>query len=108
MCSACATELPSLHTTIIFFILCLACWMCVPACMSPSWTCRLAARIDMVPLSPPVCLPPQVDDLLRERGYAVIDAAGLVQWLHMDVSTLQALCPFWNRLPPDAHLKDGG
>jgi hypothetical protein len=60
------------------------------------------------PLSPPICSPADADALLRERGYAVLDAAGLCRLLGQPLSALEALVPFWDDLPPDTHLKDGG
>lgn len=59
-------------------------------------------------LPPPVCPPAQADAQLRERGYAVLDAHGLVALLDLPPDALEPLRPFWDDLPPDAHLKDGG
>jgi hypothetical protein len=59
-------------------------------------------------LAPPVCPPAQVDRELRERGYAVLDAAGLCSLSGLRPEALGALLPFWDDLPPDTHLKDGG
>ncbi|MED5620160.1 2OG-Fe dioxygenase family protein [Ideonella sp. BN130291] len=59
-------------------------------------------------LSPPISPPAEADAQLRERGYAVLDAAGLSELLDLQRGDLDALRPFWNDLPPDAHLKDGG
>lgn len=46
--------------------------------------------------------------MLRERGYAVLDAAGVAAWAGCDAAALQALAPHWDALPSDTHLKDGG
>ena len=46
--------------------------------------------------------------MLRERGYAALDPAGTVALLGSTPAELDALRPYWDRLPPDAHLKDGG
>src|SRR5689334_17206662 len=59
-------------------------------------------------LTPPISPPAYADQQLRERGYAVLDAAGLAQLLSMPASDLRALHAYWNDLPPDQHLKDGG
>jgi hypothetical protein len=59
-------------------------------------------------LQPPLCPPAQADQQLRERGYAVLDAQGLQALLDLPGEALAALPPFWDDLPPDAHLKDGG
>jgi hypothetical protein len=58
--------------------------------------------------APPFCTPVTVDERLRVDGYAVLDPAALRALLPADASELEALRPFWERLPPDAHLKDGG
>jgi hypothetical protein len=57
---------------------------------------------------PPFCPPAQADLELRERGYAVLDAEGLRSLARIEAGALEALLPFWDALPPDAHLKDGG
>lgn len=59
-------------------------------------------------LSPPVTAPSQVDAALQRQGHAVLDAAGLGELLAAAPSQLDRWRPFWNRLPPDQHLRDGG
>lgn len=59
-------------------------------------------------LAPPITPPAQVDAALRERGQAVLDAAGLHALVGAPAGALAAWQPFWDRLPPDAHLRDGG
>jgi hypothetical protein len=59
-------------------------------------------------LSPPVTPKALVDDLLRERGFAVLDAAGLTQLLGTEPATLDDWRAFWDDLPPDRYLRDGG
>jgi hypothetical protein len=61
-------------------------------------------------LAPPTVAPPDVDAALLERGHAVLDAAGLCALLGDGATptTLNAWWPFWDRLPPDTHLRDGG
>jgi hypothetical protein len=59
-------------------------------------------------LAPPVSPPAQVDAALRERGQAVLDAAGLHALIGAAPGALDAWRGFWDRLPPDAHLRDGG
>ncbi|MFM2067840.1 MAG: hypothetical protein RLZZ584_2749 [Pseudomonadota bacterium] len=45
---------------------------------------------------------------LRQQGLAVLPAAGLARLAGQPETALAALAPWWNRLPPDEHLKDGG
>jgi hypothetical protein len=59
-------------------------------------------------LPPPITAPVAVDAALNERGHAVLDAAGLHASLGIAPGTLDAWTAYWNRLPPDAHLRDGG
>jgi hypothetical protein len=59
-------------------------------------------------LSPPTCAADDVDRRLRERGYAVLDPVAVGELLGMAPDALEALRPFWERLPPDTYLKDGG
>lgn len=61
-------------------------------------------------LAPPTVAPAEVDAALRERGHAVLDAAGLRTLIGGDVTadSLNGWWPHWDRLPPDDHLRDGG
>jgi hypothetical protein len=58
--------------------------------------------------------PPFLDDVARldtalaSDGYAVLDAQGFAAASGCGLAACQALAPFWNDLPPDQHLKDGG
>jgi hypothetical protein len=45
---------------------------------------------------------------LADTGFAVIDAASLAALCGLAPSRLAAWAPFWDDLPPDLHLKDGG
>jgi hypothetical protein len=45
---------------------------------------------------------------LGQQGLAVLDAIGLARLSARPPAELQALAPYWNDLPPDEHLKDGG
>jgi len=57
---------------------------------------------------PPSVAPDQVEATLRQRGYAVLDAAGVSAASGCSREALLALLPFWDDLPPDTYLKDGG
>ncbi|MES2957990.1 MAG: 2OG-Fe dioxygenase family protein [Pseudomonadota bacterium] len=59
-------------------------------------------------LAPPITAAQAVDNTLRERGHAVLDAAGLRTSLGAVPQALEAWPSYWDRLPPDAHLRDGG
>ena len=59
-------------------------------------------------LTPPITEPTGLDAALRERGHAVLSAAGLARMLGAPSAALEALRPSWNELPPDEHLRDGG
>lgn len=59
-------------------------------------------------LAPPNCEPAELTDRLRVDGYAVLEPAALRALLPARAEELDALLPFWERLPSDEHLKDGG
>ena len=59
-------------------------------------------------LAPPITAASEVDAALREHGHAVLDAAGLFTGLGARAGALDVWQPYWTRLPPDAHLRDGG
>ncbi|MBS0308628.1 MAG: 2OG-Fe dioxygenase family protein [Proteobacteria bacterium] len=50
----------------------------------------------------------QLPATLRQRGFAVLDAASVCNLAACTPLQLQALSPSWNDLPVDHHLKDGG
>jgi hypothetical protein len=58
--------------------------------------------------APPWTAPAELPDALREHGHAVLSPASVSQLLHTDLDQLTAWSAFWNDLPPDAHLRDGG
>ena len=59
-------------------------------------------------LAPPITAAGEVDAALRERGHAVLDGADLHARLGVAIGALDVWQPYWNRLPPDVHLRDGG
>ena len=59
-------------------------------------------------LPPPITAVNAVDAALHEHGHAVLDAAGLHAALGAARGALDAWPVYWSRLPPDAHLRDGG
>ncbi len=59
--------------------------------------------------SPPVLAEPhQLDAILHQQGYAVLDAPGFALLAGVDLAQLNDLKPQWNQLPPDTYLKGGG
>ena len=59
-------------------------------------------------LTPPITAPGKLDAALRDRGHAVLSAAGLRELLGASFDQIDSLRPSWNDLPPDSHLRDGG
>ncbi|MDP9043370.1 MAG: 2OG-Fe dioxygenase family protein [Pseudomonadota bacterium] len=59
-------------------------------------------------LAPPFVAPTQLDAALRERGHAVVDPAALAALTQTPLSDLDALRPYWDDLPADEHMRDGG
>ncbi|WP_269633744.1 2OG-Fe dioxygenase family protein [Pelomonas sp. BJYL3] len=57
---------------------------------------------------PPYASATQFEDRLRELGSAVIAPESLCLWAGLRAEDLQSLTPFWDELPPDTHLRDGG
>lgn len=62
------------------------------------------------PINPPPALTvlAELDAQLRLAGYAVLDAASFVRLSDVALQQLHAWDRFWQHLPPDAHLRDGG
>jgi hypothetical protein len=59
-------------------------------------------------LPPPITPPAALVDTLRRQGHAALDPAGLAELAALDLARLDAWRPAWDRLPPDAYLRDGG
>jgi hypothetical protein len=57
---------------------------------------------------PPLTALADLQPQLASAGFAVLDAASLARWTGAVPADLQALAGFWDDLPPDAHLRDGG
>lgn len=47
-------------------------------------------------------------DTLRDQGFVLLQSARLQQLAGIDASFLARLAPWWDDLPPDPHLRDGG
>jgi hypothetical protein len=57
---------------------------------------------------PSLAHPDELGLALQRTGFAVLDAASVTALSACTAGGLAGLQPFWNALPPDAHLKDGG
>jgi hypothetical protein len=58
--------------------------------------------------SPPLTPLSELDTHLHSAGYAVLDAASLSRLTGVAGAQLLAWQAFWDDLPPDPHLRDGG
>jgi hypothetical protein len=59
-------------------------------------------------LAPPVTPPAEVDAVLARDGFAVLDAQGMAQLVPARAAALDAWLPYWDNLPADHYLRDGG
>jgi hypothetical protein len=59
-------------------------------------------------LAPVWTAPSEVDAALAERGHAVLSPAGISGLLGAPLEALAAWPAYWNDLPPDTYLRDGG
>ncbi|MFT3665230.1 2OG-Fe dioxygenase family protein [Piscinibacter sp.] len=59
-------------------------------------------------LAPDFTEPDALDDALRRDGHAALAPEGLARLTGLAPASFDAWLPSWNRLPPDAHLRDGG
>lgn len=59
-------------------------------------------------LAPPLTPLREIDQALKVDGYAVVSAQTVAQFSHVELSSLQSLIQFWENLPRDPYLKDGG
>jgi len=61
-----------------------------------------------VGLAPPLTPLKQIDEALHNDGYAVLSAETVAEFSHVALSSLQGLNQYWENLPRDPYLKDGG
>ncbi|MFN3494489.1 MAG: 2OG-Fe dioxygenase family protein, partial [Hydrogenophaga sp.] len=57
---------------------------------------------------PPYVPLSELDQRLQSRGFALLSADSVRQWLGASGADLQQLQQAWTDLPPDEYLKDGG
>jgi hypothetical protein len=64
----------------------------------------------MIPsFAPPALAQPEaLDAVLKQQGFAVLDAASMCALSGCSLRALEALRGEWSDLPPDAYLRDGG
>ena len=59
-------------------------------------------------LLPPLTPVKELPQSLRDQGYAVLSAQDVAKIAHVDLEQLLSLNQFWEGLPRDPYLKDGG
>lgn len=59
-------------------------------------------------LAPTFTAPDSLDDALRRDGHAALAPEALAQLAGLAFASFDAWLPGWDRLPPDAYLRDGG
>ena len=59
-------------------------------------------------LSPPLTPLKELANSLRGDGFAIVSARDVAQIAHADLDQLQDLTQFWEELPRDPYLRDGG
>ena len=57
---------------------------------------------------PPLTALKDLEDQLQSAGFAVLDASSTARLADSQPTALQQLARFWDDLPPDQHLRDGG
>ena len=60
------------------------------------------------PLNPPLTSAKELAHGLRENGYVVASAETVAELAHVPLTNLQGLSQYWEGLPRDPYLKDGG
>ena len=62
----------------------------------------------ILPLTPPLTQSKELAQALRTDGYVVASAETVAELAHIPLSGLAALSQYWEGLPRDPYLKDGG
>jgi hypothetical protein len=62
----------------------------------------------IVPLTPPLTQTKELAQALRADGYVVASAETAAELAHIPLSGLESLSQYWEGLPRDPYLKDGG
>jgi len=58
--------------------------------------------------APPAIAAAELETTMRTQGFAVLGPQGMSEFLQRPLSALDALPGYWNDLPPDTYLRDGG
>lgn len=58
--------------------------------------------------TPPFVGAERRQEALRVHGQALLTPDAVMQWMDLSLHDLTAMHAFWDKLPPDPHLKDGG
>ncbi len=59
-------------------------------------------------LAPSTVSVDQLNTTIAHKGYGVLSASSVAQWVGCDLDELLALSSDWDDMPPDNYLKDGG
>lgn len=59
-------------------------------------------------LSPPLTQAKAITQALRDDGFAVVSAETVAQVCNVSVAGLESMTPYWEGLPRDPYLRDGG
>lgn len=59
-------------------------------------------------LKPPLTAPKELDAVIQQQGFAVLNAQSVAELGATTVDALKRLEPSWDSLAPDLYLKDGG
>jgi hypothetical protein len=62
----------------------------------------------MIEISPPLTSLAHLDEQLKTRGYAILDAASVCTWSGCSLDELTQMKASWTDMPVDQYLKDGG
>jgi hypothetical protein len=59
-------------------------------------------------LAPSTVSVAELHNAVTRKGYGMLNAASVAEWVGCSLKELQALSPSWDHMPPDNYLKDGG
>ena len=59
-------------------------------------------------LAPQTVTVTELSATVQQKGYGMLNASHVAEWVGCPLNELQALSPSWDEMPPDNYLKDGG